>query len=397
MFSLTRSRKDDSSELLQSDLFVYPVNAKSVRQYLNHQQANVLHSKQATGRVSHAMLKTQRKSRVRNSVQHGAQMRVVPASQSQMLSDDVEALDGSKGIVHAEPLEDPTMEPENVYTVAGTSFPTNLNLVAPTQYSASSQGQADEAQSNAGASPPPPDSSNGSGGRPCEGPVRHTDTDDCVAKKAMAQALQAEKDVMSVDSNIDETSKHISSVERWEEDEHDTIKKDLTRKFHALDRLLRKQDRLLDRTDRRITNGDQVASSKVKLFKNDEIQHVESIINRAERLESEGEAISHMRGPPGFEGPPGLRGAQGAQGIQGPRGPPGDEGLPGEVGRRGRGGSPGLEGRRGPAGHYAHLRVIGAQSNNEGQREQESYEKFKRSLDIMNSIIDRLRSASQRK
>lgn len=272
---------------MESDLHVYPVDAKAVRQYLSHQQDSSLHSKQAKVRASHAMLKSQRKSRARNAVPRD-RLRIVPSSQSQMLSDDVEALDGSQGVVHAEPLEDPTTQPENVYTVAGTSFPTNLNLVAPTQYAASSGSEAESpANTESEEAAPASDDSRGSSGRPCTGPVRHTDTDDCVAKKAMAQALQAERDVMSVDSNIDTTSKHISSVEQWEEDEHDTIKKDLTRKFHALDRLLRKQDRLLDTTDRRITNGDQIASSKIKLFKNDEIQHVESIINRAEKLESE--------------------------------------------------------------------------------------------------------------
>lgn len=42
----------------------------------------------------------------------------------------------------------------------------------------------------------------GSGEKPCMGPVTHTDSPGCVARKAMAQALQAERDVANVNGQL---------------------------------------------------------------------------------------------------------------------------------------------------------------------------------------------------
>jgi hypothetical protein len=60
------------------------------------------------------------------------QMNMVPASQSQSLSEDSEALDGSVGMVHADALEDPTMQPENSYTLTGTAY--NQDVTMPAKY-----------------------------------------------------------------------------------------------------------------------------------------------------------------------------------------------------------------------------------------------------------------------
>ena len=70
-----------------------------------------------------------------------AQMNVVPTSQSTELSEDTDDLDGSMGVVHSEPLEDATMAPENQYTVEGTSFPTQVTVMAPNTYLPVNAGQ----------------------------------------------------------------------------------------------------------------------------------------------------------------------------------------------------------------------------------------------------------------
>ena len=182
-----------------------------------------------------------------------AQMHVVPNSQSTKLSEDTDDLDGSTGVVHSEPLEDATMSPENQYTVEGTSFPTQVTVMSPTTYLPVAQGQqaamvggvptgygdvttpmmaqtqqmASEAQPAADSSSGRTQSLYGLGGRddpmegvykvegtvkpvPCDGPIKHSDTPLCVAKKAMAQALQAEKDVIAAHEKIAQQKERIT-------------------------------------------------------------------------------------------------------------------------------------------------------------------------------------------
>ena len=175
--------------LLGTRLAMYPVDEAAVNAYLHHQGrkgALGLHSShRVTAARGHAglrehsaMVRLHRKARA----QHAA-MRVVPGSQSQKLSEDTDDLEGSISVVHAAPLEDPTMRPENQYTVEGTSFPTHVSVVQPTEYS------FDGAKDSP---PPPPPAANAAVAgekekSKCEGPVQHLDSDDCVAKKALAQ------------------------------------------------------------------------------------------------------------------------------------------------------------------------------------------------------------------
>jgi hypothetical protein len=76
--------------------------------------------------------------------------------------------------------------PENEYTVTGTSYATSATLPAiqtPAYTAATGTESLDEeedVQADADKPKPPP----------CTGPVRHSDSPECVAKKAMAQALQ---------------------------------------------------------------------------------------------------------------------------------------------------------------------------------------------------------------
>ena len=48
---------------------------------------------------------------------------------------------------------------------------------------------------------------------PCDGPIKHSDTPLCVAKKAMAQALQAEKDVIAAHEKIAQQKERITRLD----------------------------------------------------------------------------------------------------------------------------------------------------------------------------------------
>lgn len=186
-----------------------------------------------------------------------AEMNVVPNSQSTKLSDDTDDLDGSMGVVHSEPLEDATMAPENQYTVEGTSFPTQVTVMAPNSYLPVGQGEQPSimagvptgygqvttpmmaqtqqmsaaAQSQEESAAGRTQSLYGMGGRddplegiykfgvnikpiPCDGPIQHEDTPLCVAKKAMAQALQAEKDVIAAHEKIAQQKDRITRLDQ---------------------------------------------------------------------------------------------------------------------------------------------------------------------------------------
>jgi len=351
------------------------------------------------------MLRLQRKSSHPGT---SAVMRVVPASQSQKLSDDTDDLDGSTSVVHAEPLEDPTMKPENQYTVEGTSFPSRVSVVQPTEYSfdgateapptAAAAGASQLAQAGTGTS----QLSEAKEKPPCEGPVRHLDDDGCVSKKALAQALQAEKDVQLVNSRTEWVKQHTTKTRDWEDDRSDSLEKQLDARFRKAEHEVRTQGRALDTTDRKIKNGDDISMQKIEQFQAREANDMKSVINRIEALEEEARVIPKMTGPPGVRGPRGSRGPQGARGIQGPRGPVGDPGPPGDPGARGVDGEPGLGGHRGPAGHYVHLykNIRGTSNKNSrnfqrGRHGQAEYARFQKSVNAMNMIIRTLRHAKK--
>lgn len=102
------------------------------------QQPQVAQSQQVqyyetpTGQVVEAAVAPQQQPTA--YVQGQPQMNMVPNSQSQKLSEDTDALDGSTGMVQAEPLEDPTAKPENMYTAVGTAFPTQVTVSASPNY-----------------------------------------------------------------------------------------------------------------------------------------------------------------------------------------------------------------------------------------------------------------------
>ena len=352
------------------ELAMYPVDAKAVNAYLRHQgrhlgetggDSDAAHRAKGVQRALRSHTAMVRLHRKQHSGGSSAAMRVVPASQSQKLSEDTDDLDGSTSVVHAEPLEDPTMKPENQYTVEGTSFPSHVRVVQPTEYSFDGASGA-PASVAAGASASQLASGAGTsqlaGAKekpPCEGPVRHLDDDGCVSKKALAQALQSEKDVQLVNARTEWVKKHTTKTRDWEDERSDSLEKQLDDKFRKAEHEVRVQGRALDTTDRRIKNGDDISMQKIEQFQHREANDMKAVVNRIAALEEEARVIPKMTGPPGIRGPRGARGPQGARGIQGARGPPGDAGPPGDPGARGVDGEPGLAGHRGPAGHYVHL------------------------------------------
>ena len=369
---------DGSAVAEETQLAMYPVDSKAVNAYLKHQGRKgplALHYSHSTGtprsaehmqralRSHGAMMRLHKKLSSRST-----SMRVVPKSKSQKLSEDTDDLDGSTSVVHAAPLEDPTMKPENQYTVEGTSYPTHVSIVQPTEYSFDGAKDAPPVSSAAPAAGPAAGPAAALAPPPCEGPVRHLDSEDCVAKKALAQALQAEKDVKLVNSKTEWVKTHTSKTRDWEEERSDSLEKSLDASFGKAEHEVRVQGRTLDTTERRIKNGDDNVVSKIAQFQSQEQQDMKAVMAHLDGLEEEIAVVPKMTGPPGFRGPPGPRGPQGASGIQGSRGPPGDDGPPGDPGARGLDASNGQAGPRGPAGHYMHLEYYNQQQHGRGRQ-----------------------------
>ena len=330
-----------------------------------------------------------------------AVMNVVPGAESTKLSDDTDDLDGSMGVVHSEPLEDATMPPENTYTVAGTSFPTQVTVMQPSSYLPVGQ---DQQLSSVGALPTGyggvvttptmaqtrmaalatsvgggatsegrTQSLYGMGGRddplegtyklgvtikpvPCDGPIQHSDTPLCVAKKAMAQALQAEKDVIAAHEKI---AQQKSRITRLDQSYHEHYLAMQT-KFEALVKSLRQriadQKRRLLAESRRITTGDNVALQKVAQARENEMNDWQALNRRLNQLAV---TVALVKKKPGPRGPPGAVGPTGYPGAPGPQGPPGargGQGVMGPTGIRGTNGRPGVNGHRGPAGNPINMR-----------------------------------------
>jgi hypothetical protein len=359
------------AELLESRLHMYPVDNAALQAYLAHVHrglpatSNRLRIRKGTAE----RLKSGAKARLGGKAAHGmlrSHMAMAAAARrhgrAQMLTDDTDDLDGSMGLVHMEPLEDPTAKPENSYLIQGTSFPSHVTVEGPPTGGYQMEGGAVAPEAAPGGDMGADDVAQGAGsaseaeqGPPCYGPVRHLDSPLCVAKKAMAQALQAEKDVQAVDGEISGARRRADGLEGWETDTTTALPGRLDAAFENQAKGEREQERLLDKTDREIAVGDMKAMSRAETFALLERGHAKRIAEGIENIEHDIQEVKKMVGPPGVRGTRGSRGPQGARGPQGIRGPKGDTGPPGNPGQRGLDGSGGLSGPRGPAGHYMHL------------------------------------------
>jgi hypothetical protein len=307
---------------------------------------------------------------------------IVPWSQSQGLSEDTDELDGSTGVVHAEPLEDSTVRPENQYQVSGTAFdargrlPANYIPVEPgsqeslvggpqvggvpvgsPNFYAKSRQQTLRQQSLEG----------GEGGEdpfegeyklkghirpvPCDGPVKGTDTPLCVARKAMGQALQAEKDVIAAHEKQSEQKGRLGRLNMMYKQKYESLKQRFEETVKALREKIEAQKRRVQSDSRRITTGDNVSLQKIAEARGTELNDWASLNRRLNQLEVRLAIVKKAPGPAGragVQGPMGETGPPGPQGVPGERGEPGPKGPPGEKGLTG---ANGLNGVRGPAGN----------------------------------------------
>ncbi|KAJ1468401.1 hypothetical protein T484DRAFT_1984270, partial [Baffinella frigidus] len=303
------------------------------------------------------------------------------------LSDDTDDLDGALGVVSSEPLEDPVARPENSYTVQGTSYPSRVTVGLPSaggaypqaQYASSAGAQlssggaaggttqlAEVSASDAGAGRT--ESLWGLGGQedplegtwkvqggitpiPCDGPVQHADTPLCVAKKAMAQALQAEKDVIAAHEKIATQKERLAKLDTSYRERYTAMEKRFETLVVGLRDKLREQKRRLLSEARRITTGDNLSLQKVSQARTTEMHDWTDLNRRMSELQVRLALIKKAPGPeggPGGMGPQGFPGNPGTQGVRGPMGDPGPQGPTGQNGGNGRSG---LNGRRGPAGN----------------------------------------------
>jgi len=225
-------------------------------------------------------------------------------------------------------------------------------------------------------------------GQPCSGPVTHTDSPECVAKKALSQALQAEKDVDSVRGEIGEQRDRNKNMMTWVSRTHDALSKEMDKKFDELSAMFDRNNRRVDAQGRQITTGDMNAQGRESAFAIREAKDMKQVSNRINRMNSEVTIISRMEGSPGPRGPPGVRGFEGVRGPQGVRGPPGDQGPQGSVGPKGSNGLAGSNGHRGPAGHF--LRLKGALGKMSTKVDEARLRKFADNLRNLEQMVHRI-------
>ena len=289
---------------------------------------------------------------------------------------DSAALDGATGTVSAQPLEDPTLAPANAYTVQGTAYSRSVEAVAPPAYSfagadgAPAEPAAAEPAAAAAAGPAAEqqlaevdvaDSDDPLEGRykvqgvirpiPCDGPVRHGDTPLCVARKAMAQALQAEKDVIAAHERVAEQASRLTRMDTAYHERYAALTARFATAVKGLKDELRAQRRRILAETRRIGTGDNLSLQRVAQARKEELRDWAAISDRVNELSV---TLALAKKEPGPPGPTGAAGVQGPPGVMGPQGPPGQRGYagpPGPPGPRGRNGREGRNGVRGPAGN----------------------------------------------
>lgn len=346
---------------------------------------------------------------------------IVPWSQSQGLSEDTDELDGSTGVVHAEPLEDSTVRPENQYQVSGTAFdargrlPANYIPVEPgsqeslvggpqvggvpvgsPNFYAKSRQQTLRQQSLEG----------GEGGEdpfegeyklkghirpvPCDGPVKGTDTPLCVARKAMGQALQAEKDVIAAHEKQSEQKGRLGRLNMMYKQKYESLKQRFEETVKALREKIEAQKRRVQSDSRRITTGDNVSLQKIAEARGTELNDWASLNRRLNQLEVRLAIVKKAPGPAGragVQGPMGETGPPGPQGVPGERGEPGPKGPPGEKGLTG---ANGLNGVRGPAGNPIEMQGYVNPQGAVPLAEPRLLDKFSNNVKRMGSMVRKL-------
>mmetsp|Transcript_16957 Transcript_16957/g.33944 ORF Transcript_16957/g.33944 Transcript_16957/m.33944 type:complete len:436 (-) Transcript_16957:59-1366(-) len=382
------------STLLSTTLHMFPVDEKAVRRYLEHTTGSDGNAKEAHAVTLHVQ-KQQAQRRLHSKVERlkaaSAKLHLVPRRSSEMLSEDTEDLDGSQGVVHAASLEDPTLKPENAYTVAGTTYPTQVSLTNTPTYKYVGSGEGSNPASPSSAQSLEEEEEEGKGPK-CEGPVRHGDSPGCVAKKAMAQALQAEKDVIAAHEKIQVQKDRVSRLDQSYQHKYRVMEERFEVLVKGLRAKLAEQKKRLLAESRRITTGDNTSLQKVAQARKNEESDWESLNRRLNQLSVTLALIKKKPGPPGPAGPRGPQGYPGNPGPQGVVGDRGEAGPQGPTGPRGSNGRAGLNGRRGPAGNPINIRGYVNPSGSIPLGNPQLLDKFEQNVKEMDHLLKKLKS-----
>ena len=189
------------------------------------------------------------------------------------------------------------MKPQNVYVIHGTTYPKSVQQVAPPIYTmVSPPASADTAASGS-------EDVKSKSASDCEGPVRHSDTPMCVARKALAQALQAEADVATVDSAAADGRRRAGKLQRWERAQHQALSDDMDKAFDKIGTALDEERRRISNEERQTDGGDREVKLKTDLARRREGTDFAEIRRRINEIALEAPLVSKMTGPPGAAGP----------------------------------------------------------------------------------------------
>ena len=141
--------------------------------------------------------------------------------------------------------------------------------------------------------------------RPCQGPVTHTDSPRCVARKAMAQALQAEHDSQLIGKIIKGHTDETNRFRKWEHGTHDTLAGEMNEDFKKLDEEAERVGIQIDAQGRQLEVGDMTSDKRSTQLAQREANDMSQVSLRIHELNHQLTVISKMTGPPGEQGPPG--------------------------------------------------------------------------------------------
>jgi hypothetical protein len=126
----------------------------------------------------------------------------------------------------------------------------------------------------------------------------------CVAKKALAQALQAERDVASVDSAAIRDRRRTAILQQWERKRHSALSQAMDHDFGAISDDLDRERRRIGDVERRTDSGDREVGLKADVASRREKSDLGGLRLRIKNLAKQASLVSKMYGPPGPQGPP---------------------------------------------------------------------------------------------
>ncbi len=126
----------------------------------------------------------------------------------------------------------------------------------------------------------------------------------CVAKKALAQALQAERDVASVDTAAIRDRRRTAVLQEWEHKHHSDLSDAMNRDFGAISDGLDRERRRIGDIERRTDSGDREIGLEADVASRRQKTDLGGLRQRILNLAEQATLVSQMYGPPGPQGPP---------------------------------------------------------------------------------------------